>query len=79
MSMEKLKTATREDMITVPKALLSDLLKTAQHIEDLVETLEIVGNKELMQNIEQGMKEHREGKTIVAKTPKDIRRILLEK
>ena len=57
------------------KQALRMIIKTKQGLDDFVDTLELLSNPRFRKNLEQGLKEAREGKTVKL-TVKDLRKKL---
>lgn len=59
----------------IAKQALQTILHTKQSLDDLVDTLELLSNPRLVKNLEQGLKEARQGKAVKL-TTRELRKRL---
>jgi len=64
------------EALLVPRSVLRELQDHARQIEEIVATLEELGDKAGLRRIRAGLKEYRSDKYVVVKNPHEIRELL---
>jgi len=61
--------------IVVNKRVFNDMLKVSEEIEGIIETLDIINDRELLKGIERSKKQVKEGRTHELKTVDDLDKV----
>ncbi len=67
---------TSTQTIRVPKGVVEEIYRTSVRFAELLETLEVLLDKKTMRRIKLGEQQYRRRQYVVAKGPREIRRVL---
>jgi hypothetical protein len=67
---------TSPKTVTIPKAVVEEMYRTSVRFAELLETLEVVLDKETMRTIKIGVAQYRRRQYVVAKETQEFRKVL---
>jgi hypothetical protein len=66
------------EAVSVPRPLLKELYEHFAEIEEILATLEELGNKQGLERIKRSLEEYKKKEYVTAKSPRDIREALMK-
>jgi hypothetical protein len=66
------------EVVSVPRPLLKELYECFAKIEEILATLEELVNKEGLERIEKSLEDYKKKNYVIAKSPENIKKVLMK-